>query len=248
MSVGGGSPQVGVTTAKRGGVFRKMGRNVIEAARSSGVTHIVMHSVMSPRIQVMPHHWNKHLVEQQLVTSDMDFTILQPASYMQNVRGVWGEVIAGRYPVPYPTGAQFSPVELGDVAEVAAEMICGSGHAGMTYELCGPERLTSDQMAACMGRALGRSVEAVEIERAEWRRDTELDPERADTLLRMFEYYAEHGFSGDSAVLTRLLGRAPTSFVDYLRRSIREGRSPGPPAESHPRSSSPADPSRAEQA
>jgi hypothetical protein len=78
-------------------------------------------------------------------------------------------------------------------------------------------------MAMRMGEALGRSVEAVEISRAQWRRDTEIEADRADILLSMFEYYAEHGFWGNQRVLAGLLGREPTTFVQYLQRLIMEG-------------------------
>ena len=33
----------------------------------------------------MPHHWNKLLVEEELIKSGLQYTILQPAIYMQNV-------------------------------------------------------------------------------------------------------------------------------------------------------------------
>lgn len=202
----------------------EMGTNVISSARAAGVSHFVLHSVLDPRIQAMPHHWNKHLVEEHLRASGLGFTILQPASYMQNVRGVWDEVLKGVYPVPYPTDVPFSPVDLVDVAEVAAEVVAGSAdHVGKTYELCGPERVTPGQMAAHMGKVLNRTVEAVEISRDDWIRDTPLDPERARTLLEMFVYYAENGFWGDGTVLEGLLGGSPTSFSEFLRRSTGDG-------------------------
>jgi uncharacterized protein YbjT (DUF2867 family) len=196
----------------------EMGRNVVATALASRVSHFVMHSVLQPRIRAMPHHWRKHLVEEQVVGSGMAYSIIQPASYMQNVRGVWAEVVEGRFPVPYPTDVRFSPVDLTDVAEVAAKVLTGSGHGGESYELCGPELLTSIQMAAEMTEALGWSVEAVELRRDRWLRDTEVDAARAETLLKMFEYYSVHGFFGESQALAGLLGREPNTFSDYLRR------------------------------
>jgi uncharacterized protein YbjT (DUF2867 family) len=201
----------------------EMGHNAIEAAVAAEVPHFVMHSVLHPQTQSMQHHWNKLRVEEQLINSNMGFTILQPASYMQNVRGIWSSVVEGRYTVPYPIDARFSPVDLNDVAHLAAEILSSPGHEGAIYELAGPELLTPGQMAMRMGEALGRSVEAVEISRAQWRRDTEIEADRADILLSMFEYYAEHGFWGNPRVLAGLLGREPTTFVQYLQRLIMEG-------------------------
>lgn len=198
----------------------EMGSNAILVARAAGVPHFVLHSVLHPQIKAMPHHWNKLIVEEQLIDSDMGFTILQPASYMQNVRGAWASVSEGRFPVPYPVDVRFSPVDLGDVAELAAEVLGSPGHEGAIYELAGPELLTPAQMARRMSEVLGRSVKAVEISRDQWREETQLDADRADILLRMFEYYAEHGFWGNPRVLAGLLGREPTTFGKYLRRQV----------------------------
>ena len=201
----------------------EMGRNAIVTAAAAGLPHFVMHSVLHPQTQAMQHHWNKLLVEEQLINSDMGFTILQPASYMQNVRGMWGSILEGQYPVPYPIHARFSPVDLKDVAELAAEVLSTLGHEGAIYELAGSELLTPAQMAKRMGEVLGRSVEAVEISRTQWRQDAEIEADRADILVSMFEYYAEHGLWGNPRVLAGLLGREPTTFVQYLQRLIKEG-------------------------
>ena len=201
----------------------EIGNNVISAAQEAEVLHFVMHSVLHPQIQAMPHHWNKLMVEERLIISQIGFTILQPASYMQNVRGAWSSILEGEFPVPYPTDARFSPVDLADVAQLAAEVLSVPGHEGAIYELAGPELLSPAQMARQMSDVLGKSVEAVEISRDQWRQDTSLDSARADILLKMFEYYAEHGFRGNPRVLAGLLGREPTTFRQYLRRQVREG-------------------------
>ena len=200
----------------------EIGRNAIAAASAAGLPHFVMHSVLHPHTQAMQHHWNKLLVEEQLINSNLGFTILQPASYMQNIRGVWGSILEGRYSVPYPTDARFSSVDLKDVAELAAEVLSIPGHEGAIYELAGPELLTPGQMAKRMSEVLGRSVEAVEVSRTQWRQDSEIDADSADMLLSMFDYYAEHGFWGNPRVLAGLLGREPTTFAQYLERLIRE--------------------------
>jgi len=178
-----------------------------------------MHSVMAPEVQAMPHHWSKHLVEQWLIESGLAHTILQPASYMQNVRGVWPSIMDGLYPVPYPTDVPFSSVDLADVAQVAAEILTVSGHEGATYELCGPEILTPAQMAARMSDALRRPVDAGEISRDQWLRDTRPDPQRAHILLKMFGYYSMHGFMGESQALAQLLCTDPTTFAEYSART-----------------------------
>lgn len=76
-------------------------------ATSDPTSH--MHSVMAPEVQAMPHHWSKHLVEQWLIESGLAHTILQPASYMQNVRGVWPSIMDGALSCPLPDGCTVQP-------------------------------------------------------------------------------------------------------------------------------------------
>ena len=53
--------------------------------KSLGSEHFVYHSVLHPQIKEMPHHWKKMQVEGLLFKSGLNFTILQPAAYMQNL-------------------------------------------------------------------------------------------------------------------------------------------------------------------
>ncbi len=98
-----------------------IGDAIIAAAMSAGVQYFVFHSVLRPQIESMPHHWKKMRVEEALFESGLAFTILQPASYMQNVISIWdGIVDRGVLAAPYSVQSQSSPVDLHDVAAAAA--------------------------------------------------------------------------------------------------------------------------------
>lgn len=202
----------------------EIGRNSITAAQQAGVERFVLHSVLHPHTQAMPHHWNKLLVEELLINSGLGFTILQPASYMQNVLGEWWRVrLRSQYHVPYSVAARFSPVDLLDVAEAAAIVLTTPNHDGAIYELAGPEIHTPETMAHEMGEAFGKLVTAVQVDLEEWRKGIDLDEQRIEMLIRMFEYYASHGLWGNSRVLADLLGRRPTSLREFLSRIVQEG-------------------------
>ena len=62
-----------------------VGEMLIDASKSAGVERFVFHSVMHPQITALTHHAQKLIVEEKLIQSGLWFTILQPASYMQNV-------------------------------------------------------------------------------------------------------------------------------------------------------------------
>ncbi len=204
-----------------------IGRGVIAAARAAGVERFVLHSVLHPQVEAMPHHWAKLRVEERLFESGLDFTILQPAPYMQNVLAQWRSIRDdGVYRVPYDLSARVAMVDLEEVAKVATRVLTEPGHGGATYELCAPGLLDQHQIAAVLGDALGRPVHAAVVPRAEWRERAAaagLERARIETLLAMFRYYERFGMSGSPWVLERLLGRPPVGFGDFARRLAAAG-------------------------
>ena len=88
---------------------------------------------LHPQIEEMPHHWNKLRVEEMLLRSGLDITILQPTAYMQNSLPEWDRMKRdGIFRVPYPIETRLSLVDLDDVAEVAALALTNAGHSGAT--------------------------------------------------------------------------------------------------------------------
>lgn len=198
----------------------ELGLSVIAAAKKSGVQQIVYHSVLFPQIEAMPHHWQKLRVEEALIQSSLAFTILQPASYMQNIVPYWETVKrAGEYRVPYSIDAEFSPIDLSDVAEAACKCLLESGHAGAIYQLAGPQRLTSIQIAAAMGKALGREVHAIPQPLDEWTKSAKAAGQSQytiDTLGKMFSYYNKNGLAASSMTTEIVLSRPAKTFSQYV--------------------------------
>jgi uncharacterized protein YbjT (DUF2867 family) len=204
----------------------EIGRIVIDAAESSGVEHFVYHSVLKPQIQAMPHHWNKMLVEEQLVQSGLPYTILQPAAYMQNILAHWDTILnKGVFPVPYPADARLSLVDLSDVAQAAAIVLTEAGHKFATYELVGTSSLSQTDVADILSEQLDRPVKVSSVPLDQWAaqaRAAGLGEYQVATLVKMFEYYQNTGFEGNTKVLSWLLGRPPVSLQDFIHRSMQE--------------------------
>jgi NAD(P)H dehydrogenase (quinone) len=204
----------------------KIGRLVVEAARAAGVQHLVYHSVLHPQTEAMPHHWQKLRVEELLFESGLPFTILQPAAYMQNVLAYWDRAAReGVYPVPYAPHTRLGMVDLLDVAEAAAMVLTQPGHEGATYELCGAEVLSQDDVAAELARHVQRPVQVQAVPLDAWERGARaagLGDYQVEALRAMFGYYERHGFWGNPRVLTGLVGRPPVPFAAFCERAARE--------------------------
>ncbi len=202
----------------------EIGRRAIAACRSTGVPRLVYHSVLHPQIEAMPHHWSKLRVEELLLESGLDFTILQPAAYMQNVL-VHREAILERgvYPVPYSIETKLGMVDVADVAEAAARVLGESGHERATYELAGDEVLTQSEIAERLSDALGRRVRVEETDRGQWAKQAHergLSGYAIESLQAMFRYYERHGFWGNGRQLAWLLDREPKRFAEFAARIL----------------------------
>ena len=200
------------------------GAAMLRAARSSGLRHVVYHSVLHPQIEAMPHHWAKLRVEEQILASGLPFTILRPTAYMQNIlAAVQRAIDDGIYVTPYPVDARLSLIDLDDVGEVAARVLLQPGHDFATYDLVGTAPLDQSQVAAALSRALGREVVAREQSLADWDAqavDNGLAAGARETLMRMFAAYAAQSLPGNPFVLRALLCREPTTLDAMLERSL----------------------------
>jgi len=199
-----------------------IGEIVIAAAKTAGVEQFVYHSVLHPQTEGMPHHWKKLRVEERLLESQLGFTILQPAAYMQNVLGQWSSILQnGVYSVPYSIHARLGMVDLEDVAEAAALVLTQPRHLGAVYELAGPEALTQVRVAEIISYVLEKPVRAETIPLDAWEKSARaagLGDYAVETLLKMFCYYDQNGLWGNPNVLGWLLQRRPHSFVEFVER------------------------------
>jgi uncharacterized protein YbjT (DUF2867 family) len=160
----------------------------------------------------MPHHLRKAAGEQALRRCQVPWTALQPAMYVQTVStALAARAEEGVVPVPWSLDAPFTPVHLGDVAEVAAKVLTEPGHSHATYELAGPQVLSTREMIADLAQTTGRDLQA----RYTSPTDVKVPKTSAAAgFAAMFAEYDAHGFVGNANVLRWLLGREPLSFAD----------------------------------
>lgn len=199
-----------------------MGVALVRAAERAGVRRFAFSSIMHPSVSAMPHHPAKLGVEEALCDSGLAFTILQPAMFMQNLRALWDQVIAGRQlALPYSSRAKMSWVDYRDVAEAAAMALTTDELSYGTFELAAPGMLDRHELAAVISEELGEPVTANQSSLDDWVAATPPGHVR-DGLARMFAHYHEHGLPGGNALCLRaILGREPRSVRQYVRELAR---------------------------
>ncbi len=198
----------------------KIGCIMINAAQEQRVEQFVYHSVLHPQVQAMPHHWQKLLVEEQLLMSALPFTILQPAAYMQNVLGYWSKMMEdGVYSIPYSIDSLSSMIDLADLSRVVLKVISEPGHLHAIYELCNPTPLSARQIATIVSQKTGKQINAIAQDRYGWEKtmiERQMPAYAREALMKMFEYYEKYDFIGNGHPLNWLLEREATSFEQFI--------------------------------
>ncbi|WP_327682179.1 SDR family oxidoreductase [Kitasatospora sp. NBC_00458] len=192
---------------------------ILDEARAAGVRRVVLLSSQGAgtRPEVYRH---PVAFEEAVRRSGLDWTVLRSGGLDSNAYA-WAESIRADRTAAAPFGDVGLPtVDPADVAEVAAAVLRGDGHAGRTYELTGPAPVTPRERAGAIGGAVGEAVRFVEQTRAEARAQMLAfmpEPVVEGTLAILGEPLpAEQAVSPD---VERVLGRAPRTFADWAART-----------------------------
>ena len=203
----------------------EIGVRVVDAAKLEGVRHFVFSSAFHPQMTKMNHHWTKLLIEEAVIESGLDFTILQPAMFMQNLAVEWSVISEkGLYPRPYSPDRKMALVDTDDLGEAGAIVLTEDGYKGAIFELCGPDCLTQADMAEILSGFLGKPIQAVQRDLGEWKiwaRERGWSEWGIDTYLKMSHHYDTHGYpGGNPLVLRAILGREPGNYRDFAKRFV----------------------------
>jgi uncharacterized protein YbjT (DUF2867 family) len=194
--------------------------NVVDACRETGVRHVVLNSALGAGdySKSFPS-WHRK-VEEKLKTSGLEYTILRPNSFMQNILTYYAPSIRSQGAFYAAMGiARTSFIDVRDIAVVATNTLTKPEHRGKTYELNGPEALTYAEVAEKISHASGRGIQYENIS-VEQQKRSMLDqrmPEWQVTALLDLQAYYTGGKGGEvDEVVANLLGRAPTTMDQFL--------------------------------
>jgi uncharacterized protein YbjT (DUF2867 family) len=120
----------------------ELGTGVIAAAQAAGVRRIVYSGVYHPSLSLV-NHASTRPIEEAVYRSDLEFTVLQPAMYMQGLLGGWTSAVErGVFVMPYSKDSAMTFVDYRDVAEVAAIAFAADELVNGTFELAAGGMMT----------------------------------------------------------------------------------------------------------
>ena len=199
---------------------KKIGKNIIENCLKAEVSHLVFHSVLHTQIEALPHHWERHFVEQSIINSGLPFTILQVGSYMQNMLPGWGGIVKNQiHEMPYSVDVPMSLVDLTDVAQVAFKVLTEPGFENGIFEVAGPS-ITLKEKAEILTKLLGKKIIAEKTPLQQFLdhgKSLDFSEYALATMAKMFPYYDAHGLVGSEKTLECILGVPPTNFETFAR-------------------------------
>jgi uncharacterized protein YbjT (DUF2867 family) len=206
----------------------------IDAAAKAGVKHVVKLSGIIPGLDSPFRFARMHAeIERRLEASGMAFTHLRAGEFMPvYFRQVPSIVGKGALFLPMED-AKIASIDVGDIAEVAATVLTGSGHEGKIYPLTGPEALTMAEVAAKLFAATGKTIRYVNVAPEDAKRAqlaAGVPPYLADALAELFAERRKGRESTVSPVVPMILGRPATSFDEFAQRNaaIFRGEQPAP--------------------
>jgi uncharacterized protein YbjT (DUF2867 family) len=198
---------------------QRTGRMFVQAAKDAGVRRIVFSSVFHPVLSALENHIQKVPIEEAVIESDLEFTILNPAHFYQNTAAIWPQVMAtGVFAEPFSNSMKLSRVDYRDVAEVVAIGLTEDRLVNGTFELCADGGLDRCEVAAVMSDVLGRPVTAEATDIDTWLARTNLpqDDYSRNARAKMYGYYDTHGLVGNTLTLRAILGREPRSLRQFF--------------------------------
>lgn len=194
-------------------------RNVVEAAKEAGVGLVVYTSAPKADTTDMKLAVEHLATERMLAESGVPHVILRNGWYLENYdvdqavrHGLVGAAGEGR----------ISAATRADLAEAAASVLVGDGHAGKVYEL-GGESFTMAELAAEISRQAGKPVTYTDLDEQKYVQfltSVGLPEPFAATLADSDRAASQGALYVDRTDLENLLGRPVTPLSDAIGSAL----------------------------
>ena len=198
--------------------------NVIEAAKTAGAEYVVKVSggraVTGPNVESV--NGRAHFeIEEHLKTCGLQWCILSPGLFMQNMLGQAANIKQGKIAQPWPKDVPVALIDVRDTGALGARVLREPGkHAGRIYSFTGPST-TYGEFANVIAETLRKPITytALSLEQAEQGLKARGMPDwLVAHLLAMARAGAAGAFSNENMQPIRdIVGREPITIRQFVQ-------------------------------
>jgi NAD(P)H dehydrogenase (quinone) len=216
----GGSRMLLISTDALGRRVRQH-RAAIDAAAAAGVGHVVFTSIVNP-VAGNPTGviaWEPGKTEAMLHGSGLAWTVLRFGTFAELVLPPAATAIQNGRLITNNGHGRIVPVSRRDCAEAAAVTLTTDGHSGKTYQITGPQALSSSDLAELYTELSGQPVKVLQLLDAmlAWVLVGIGTPMPAAWRITAFGRAVRYGyFDVVDPAFERLTGRPPVALRDVL--------------------------------
>jgi uncharacterized protein YbjT (DUF2867 family) len=197
----------------------------IDACKAAGVRHVIKFSGEESQIGYDPQKFRftreHEQIENYLENSGLQWTHLRPSQFMQ-VYLRETEAIKNKGGLFLPLdGIQMSPVDLQDVAKIAALLLIHGGHQSEVLRMTGPETLSMAGIAAIISGVTGKVIRYVPVsieERSQALLKAGVPPYLVEAIKDQTAERCSHPQARVDLSTHELFGIIPTTFKQFAER------------------------------
>jgi uncharacterized protein YbjT (DUF2867 family) len=200
-------------------------RKFLAACKAKGVRHVVRLSAIGANPWASSTLIRNHgRCEALLEDSGLQWTILRPTIFMQNLVPHIGPTVAKESTFYAPAGNALMPwVDTRDIAAVAGTVLTSKGHENLVYEITGPDALTYAQVAECLSSQLGRQITYVNVPDGAAHQSMVsmgMSPWLAEGMVTLYHMFKVNGPTAQTLeTVERITGHAPRTLAAYLKEN-----------------------------
>ena len=196
--------------------------NATEAARDAGVERIVKLSAFGAtdhsNAPICLWHYE---IEQEMQQSGIDWTILRPHHFMQNLLTQTEYIINDGVVYSASGDGKIPYIDARDIAAVAAVTLTNPGHHSKIYVITGSEALSYRQATEIISNTIGKPLRFIDETPAMARARREREgypPAIIESVLAIGAYQRAGGKTVTiTSVVADLTGRPPRTFAEFAR-------------------------------
>lgn len=187
------------------------GRQLIDAAKAAGIGHFVFTSVESADIYTgVAHFESKGEIEAYLRESGINYSVVRPVEFMDNVQYMRADILSGVYFDPREPGKSHQWIAVSDIGFFVGEAFDNPEQwYGRELDIAG-DQLTIAEFVDDLSRAAGLDVHHQQIT---W---SAYEEQAGEDLTRMVRWFDEKGYGADVEALRQEYPNLLT-YREYLQ-------------------------------